>query len=779
MVRLGKNREESRAAKTPLEFSDHGRFVINRSTTELAEHVGQWRQKVKALPVADVHAHEREVFDLVDPLPDDVLAFCVVEATIRSVARGPRDIHYVVKAIARGLEEEIVFRELRREDPKRWNRAQKRWETFRPAAKKARIREEYVAEGHNLHVFNTGEIARLGQWWVTVMRHVSGVIDIKYHQRAGRWFVRFTDEFEDWVERTKFRYLDYRPKLRSCVDEPLPWESVVRGGYHSLHLQRPFVITKSKKQFEWYKDKGVGAALTVANYLQSVAFRTDSLVVAMADHYIEHDIERAGLAKPKPRRIEKLDRATMTRDQYRWAKERNSKAWRKNEEERGKRAAQFDAVKELKEDEGKDLFFVHRADFRGRLYPVADTVHYQGGDLVRGALRFKEGKVLETARDLDWLRIGGANLYGKDKLSFTDRIKWVVDNESMIEAIADDPLDCRLWEDADEPFQFLGWCADYVEAKKGNPSHHPVSLDGTNNGLQLWALCLRDPYLARLTNLMPVEQPEDIYQAAGDRALQFLEEAQYEDPKAQYWLEVFHQQYGGKVPRGLCKRSTMTFPYNVSEWSSTDYINDWVVENMPHLLVKGFGARSRALGRHIWQAIEDVLHGAVIGREWLKESVGVMLDHGVEPTWTSPSGFPVRNVFQRSKKTTIKLTFGPQTHKRAWHVQTDKVDRKKTVNAIAPNFIHSLDAAFLHNVGLQLRDEGLQSVRFVHDCFGVHACHAGRLSVVLREQLHDLFVNNPLEALRDGWSRQAPVPELPNLGTFDVTLVKKAIYAFA
>ena len=64
------------------------------------------------------------------------------------------------------------------------------------------------------------------------------------------------------------------------------------------------------------------------------------------------------------------------------------------------------------------------------------------------------------------MAIHGANQYGEDKISFSDRVKWTEDNTSWIIDCATDPMTNRQWEEASNPFQFLAFCDEWKRLKK-------------------------------------------------------------------------------------------------------------------------------------------------------------------------------------------------------------------------------------------------------------------------------------------------------------------------
>ncbi|XP_060089470.1 LOW QUALITY PROTEIN: DNA-directed RNA polymerase, mitochondrial [Heteronotia binoei] len=169
------------------------------------------------------------------------------------------------------------------------------------------------------------------------------------------------------------------------------------------------------------------------------------------------------------------------------------------------------------------FWFPHNMDFRGRTYPCPPHFNHLGGDLTRALLLFAEGKPLGP-RGLDWLKIHLINLTGlKKKNSLQDRLAYA--NEIMEDILdsADYPLTGRKWwMAADEPWQTLACCMEIARATRApDPaayvSQFPVHQDGSCNGLQHYAALGRDIIGAASVNLMPCDEPQDVYSSVAQQ----------------------------------------------------------------------------------------------------------------------------------------------------------------------------------------------------------------------------------------------------------------------
>ena len=81
-------------------------------------------------------------------------------------------------------------------------------------------------------------------------------------------------------------------------------------------------------------------------------------------------------------------------------------------------------------------------------------------------------------------------MFGEDKQTLANRVKWVDDNEKAIIASATDPHNhYDFWAKASEPYQFLAFCfeyQDYLSSRQGLDfvTHLICFSDCTNSGLK-------------------------------------------------------------------------------------------------------------------------------------------------------------------------------------------------------------------------------------------------------------------------------------------------------
>jgi DNA-directed RNA polymerase, mitochondrial len=164
---------------------------------------------------------------------------------------------------------------------------------------------------------------------------------------------------------------------------------------------------------------------------------------------------------------------------------------------------------------------------------------------------------------------------------------------------------------------------------------------------------------------------------------------------------------------------------------------------------------AQEFARAVHKAIEGMVPSAKEVRDFLQELAALCAEKNIPVRWTTPLGLPVINRYHAPKIKNISVSLGDK-RRRVKFAVGDKpgIAKKKAVNAITANFVHSIDAAHLHLVVLAADKESIDLVT-VYDCFGTIAPHAARLNEIIREQFvqlhkrHNLLVGVRETAKRD------------------------------
>ena len=791
--------------KGQIAYVDRGRHLISADTKRMSDWIASWRQRVLN-NWDETKPTEREVFEAlskcevmgeVRSLDSPVLALCVVDYIYRRLGRTyakPQKAFLFQTSLGTRVQEELVYQTFKEDYRDTWKSSQRFVTKSAAYIRKDAARKAFLAEGKNVRLWSPQTRSLIGGWLMEAFRLATGHLEFK-NQKGPKGYdsmVRLPRDVWDYVSRSTDDDIHYRPRLTPVIDPPRDWTSFNNGGFQLDQLQTPVVLMdefKNDVSIDFFLDKEMGEVLDGINALQKTRWGISSLAAEVFDHYTDKNINRAGLVFNEARELTRYWK-NMTPEERKTVRIDRAKTIDLNRREHSVRSS-YPKIK-LSRGRVQDhpFYFVCRADSRGRVYYASEYFNPQAGDHVRGQLNFFDGYELDET-GLRWLKIEGANLAGQDKLSFSDRVQWVEDNIDLIAGVAEDPYRNQEWEEMDSPFQFLAWADDFVRAVGGGKSHAPVAMDGSNNGLQLFSLILRDPVLAESTNCVPVDRPNDVYQAVADAVWEAMDGVadRIDDPDgamARFWLKFFDQHYGGRVPRVLTKRPVMTKAYSVTRFTVMGYISDWIHENhYTDIRKEDRPKRVQYLAKVLWQQMERMLSGASKGMDWLKACAKqVVKETGEVPYWTSPSGFPVFQPYYRHNMEKVELVFGQRTNIRRVRggPRKDAVRSRKVVNAVAPNFIHGVDGAIAHRLAVRMQEKipGV-ALRFVHDSFATHAAHASVLAETIREVVYEVTRDDLLGRLKDEWEARYGIelPETPEYGDLDLRKVLEAEYAYS
>ncbi|KAH7263072.1 hypothetical protein BKA59DRAFT_411090 [Fusarium tricinctum] len=418
------------------------------------------------------------------------------------------------------------------------------------------------------------------------------------------------------------------------------------------------------------------------------------------------------------------------------------------------------------------IYFPHNMDYRGRAYPLPTYLNHMGADHTRALLKFSDGKQLGE-HGLKWLKIHMANLYGFDKASFDEREAFSTENLPHIIESAENPLNgSRWWLKAEDPWQCLAACFELKAAYDlEDPTQYvsslPVHQDGTCNGLQHYAALGGDTWGAEQVNLMPGSRPADVYTAVAN----LVKDSVAKD--AERGIEL-GKNCLGKITRKVVKQTVMTNVYGVTFAGAKQqvckqldalYPNLYKETGIPNLITATY------IAKHIFSALGTMFRGAHDIQFWLgeigarvcKALTPAQLDQMVEevenpditngskattrPTkdkaldeltqqfrstvvWTTPLRMPVVQPYRKAVTREIRTCLQAITY--PTQGQTEPVDRRKQLQGLPPNFIHSLDASHMLLSALKCDELGLKFAA-VHDSFWTHAADVDVMNGVLRD----------------------------------------------
>lgn len=591
------------------------------------------------------------------------------------------------------------------------------------------------------------------------------------------------------------------PTYGPCVEPPRDWTSWEYGGFHTPKMIRslPRMIKCHPSARGHVNAHASQVVLDAINMLQRTAWQVNRDVLDVVRQLSAAGIQTPEIVStvdpPKPPRPTwlpdgKVDKAVLTEAQ---AKEfvqwkHDMAEWHTTKKLTGVKFGRFSTALRVASEfvDYPALHFVYFADSRGRFYPLTYGINPQGSDLQKSLLRFAIGKPLETPEAIRWFHILGANKFGFDKATLSERFMWAHERREWILHIVSNPLDHRDWLSAGDPLQFLAWCfeyADWVRDPDGFRSHLPVNMDGSCNGLQNLSAMLRDEVGGRATNLTDNEVMEDIYRRVAEAASGRMAEHRF-DNEADESIRLRWLTHG--INRSVVKRSVMTTPYGVTNRSATDYvISDYLAKGEAPCFQKSeYRKAAQVLMKFAWPAIGDVVVKGRQAMDWLKKGARSIIrasppDSEPVITWLTPSGFPASQGYFdiQEHRITTRLA-GVETIRLVVVSEGDEPDRNRHSSGLAPNFVHSLDASHLHRVAARgLSEPLIDALMAVHDDYGTHAADAQRLFELIREEFVAMYEeHDPVTAF---FNLYPMVGEPPAKGTLDIREVLKSDFFFS
>lgn len=600
-----------------------------------------------------------------------------------------------------------------------------------------------------------------------------------------------TQDVMDWLRKQHQKCALLQPFTMPMLVSPVDWTTSYDGGY--LGIRNTLLKTDNKKQLDLIEQSAgsMSTVYTAVNKLQATGWRINHRVYKVMQALWEIGGDRAGLpprdGKLVPNRPFDIDENEVAMKQ--WKKEATL-VHDYNHRATGKVMVIGQKLMIADKFIKKIFYFPYSLDWRGRAYPIGTALNPQGDDSAKALLEFAVGKPLGTEQAVHWLYIHIANTFGFDKAGYEDRIEWVEAHASEIYDYGTYPLDNQGWTDAADPFSFLAACYEFVGYMHNgldHVSHLPIQVDGTCNGLQHYSAMLRDSIGGAATNLVPADKPADIYTQVANKANKYLSE------QALLGVEGA-AELAGTINRRLAKRNTMTVPYAVSRYGMTDQIKgEFKKMRDEGCMIDLQGLTDAQSVKLIVEAnchaINETVVAASAAMAFLKSVARVASEGITELRWITPAGLPILQKYQDRGTKCVDITVNGKRLQFKTAGDKDSLDKRGQTSAIAPNFIHSLDAAHLQSTIVKAAAEGINSFCFIHDSYGTHAADMPLLAIILREVFVEQYSIDVLTEFRDGIVEQlvtagypkiaAKLPPVPTQGTLDLQGILESQYFFA
>lgn len=560
-----------------------------------------------------------------------------------------------------------------------------------------------------------------------------------------------------------------RPRYMPMIVPPYPWSADAQGGY--VKVRTPFLSKPTPAQKDALRAADLTEVYACLNAVSATPWRINRRMYEVINQAWSSgggDLRIPDADdEPIPDQPPTYDTDAQAKKEWKFAAKM---AHRRNEHRRTDRAefTQKLGVAEAMFDR-EAFHFPHQFDFRGRAYPVPPHLNHQGDDVCRGLLEFAEG-VSPRGPGIRWLKIHAANCYGVDKVSFENRVAWTDAHLADIVRAANEPFVDRWWRAADKPWQFLAACFALLDPDDAG-SHIPVQLDGTCNGLQHYSALGRDDDGAASVNMKPLAEPSDVYSKVCAVVRAMTEQEASEGSGLAATLLPY-------LERKVVKQTVMTSVYGVTRVGARQQVRGQLKAlGYPE---DGLYEASEYLSAMVLRGIGEVCASAKAIMAWLRTCAKVIArePNNALVRWTTPLGMPVVQPYRKWGTITVNTIMQNLTLR--VEDESVPVHASRHCDGIAPNFVHSIDAAHMLLTARAAHANGI-AFASVHDSFWTHAGTTNRLGAILRREFVSLHSRPILADLVEKFRGQFPkssFPDPPESGTYDLSLVNTSPYFF-
>ena len=369
-----------------------------------------------------------------------------------------------------------------------------------------------------------------------------------------------------------------------------------------------------------------------------------------------------------------------------------------------------------------------------------------------------------------------------DKITLPQRRRWVRNNLNTLNEQADAPTIATAWTKADQPVQYLKAIKDYTQARNcvddgfSYRSSVSVDLDATCSGLQIYAMMYRDKMAAHGVNVSPSECVQDIYGTVAVEMVKIIESvnAKVIPTKISEWvykedekdekmtpqakLKAIKELGETFIKRDHTKRIVMTLTYGLTNFGIMEY-SDEAVESIGESKFTFFKAAKMAFAKIVTEALSVTADCAVRGMLFTQKIAKYCASNNIGMEWTTPMGFKAYRSTEGVTEDVIQLkttkrdvqedsagnktvTFESVKDRIVDFKKTGQLSAQKMSSAVAPDLVHSLDAALLMKTVKKAHAMGVTKFKLVHDSFGTTCANIPKLNLAIREAAIEISEGN-------------------------------------
>lgn len=644
------------------------------------------------------------------------------------------------------------------------------------------------------------EVVQLGKFGVQACMDAGLVVHVKAYGSKGKmyYYEMAPDVLEylhSYDNKDVSGIMDNCAGTMSCP--PDPWTTLIGGGYLSARRKQHATLmslhgirkSERKRLRDEFTAENMPMIFDCANYLQSIPLELHKPTLDRIKRSWQLGGGDMGIPKrlppPKPPcpLPETWNKASGTPEELevflRW--KRSASAWYDAKRDWASKVREIGGFMKASAKPQGPLWLPVFMDTRGRWY-YRSSPNPQGSDMAKACLHFHEKKALGK-RGLFWLKVAVANSFGFDKERFKDRAAWTDENWKLIQAGLQAPEDNAKTFGSDSPWVMYSaaWCLSQALAS-GCPETYetglPIHMDATCSGLQHLSAMLKDPTGGRYVNLIDetfVGPKQDIYSRVATNTIAAVKRDLESDDElirayAALWL-------ASEIPRGLAKTPVMTYVYGATLRGTSEFVGGFAEEEWgSSFFPEGMSAyrASMYLAKKLFEGIEATVPAAAQLMRWLR-SVAQRQPNGKRMEWATMTGFKVQHDYQGFDEINVYLR-SCGTREALVREFNDSTNPMAMQNAIAPNFVHALDASHLTLVALAMKAAGL-SMLAIHDSFGTHPSDVDAMMQIIREQF--VWMYSQHDVLADFLWAIGAEGEVPLKGTLDLASVLTSEFFFS
>lgn len=612
--------------------------------------------------------------------------------------------------------------------------------------------------------------------------------------------LNFTSKINNLIINNINKFCDSIPvHHQPTVIPPKPWAGLFDGGYYTANYSEQIIRLPKNKMIEQFSTQNLDPLIGVANKLQEVPYKINEKVFELLEKISAMDYPIGGVPEKELRNRPIFNQSWTTEDNKQeiteWKIE--MRKWYATQKSNQSLFLQFSSTMSIakKYKEYDKIYFPCNYDYRGRLYYIPAVLNPQSNVIAKSLLEFSEGQEI-GAEGFECLKIHGANVFGKSKISNEDKIKFINEHHNeIIDSVLAPLFSNGFWQEAEEPILFFAFCLEYknvIDYGFEYKTTLPCSLDGSNSGQQHLSMLSRDSETALEVNLLPSTQsdkPNDLYNLIAKKVKDKLEEIVLlnEDNKvvleendegeiyevvlksnstlAKEWLD-----FG--IDRSITKRPVMTSVYSVT---INGIKNQLLSDNMKGTVLHCSSAHASFMAKIIYNECQSLKAMAVL--EWFQSLEKNLNSIDKSLRWKTPDGIEFRQYYNKQNKVTIRTLLSGVLKRFTLNEDKNEINTRKSTSGIAPNIIHSLDACHLRMIAHNFNNP----LMVIHDSFSTTANNIPLLKSTILEQLVAMYSTEIHKSIYESFLEQGGDKDEVNnlvLGDLDINLVLKSVYAF-